>query len=115
MTGELKATDNRFYHVDRQWTKARKLALEALFINDGKARRSNSTNARVVKLTETSTTTPLVYWQSADWLLNQGLVEPVSGHFDMLQLTVAGWEEGRRLWNVPQRTLDRMMRKARAS
>lgn len=86
--------------VDRRWTKARRLGLEVFFSHHGRARRSNTTNLG----------TRLVYWQTIAWLEQEGLIEVAAP--DWYRLTVDGWEAGRRLWNVPQRAMDRMVREA---
>lgn len=100
-----------FLHDGRapgRWNGPKRRALEAFFINNGRARRSNTTDAMG----------GLVYWQSFDWLLREGLIEAASNVPTKIlgdyRLTLAGWEQGRQLWNVPQRTLDRMMSKAGA-
>lgn len=86
--------------MDLRWSTPRRLALEAFFINRGRARRSNSTDA----------SRSLAYWQSVDWLEAAGLVEragPRAGP-DEYRLTKAGWDAGGALWNLTAETLKRM-------
>lgn len=86
-----------------RWSKARRLALEAFFINAGVARRSNHTNA--------GTKPALAYWQSVDWLVDESLARPV-GIDGTHELTEEGWAAGAHLWNVPPATVARMRARA---
>lgn len=85
-----------------RWTGPKKRALEAFFIHNGRARRSNTTDA----------TAGLVYWQSFDWLLHEALIGPTVDLDGHATLTESGWLHGGQLWNVPRSTLNRMMHKA---
>jgi hypothetical protein len=88
--------------MERRWSKARRLALEAFFTHNGRARRSNTTDS--------IGTAALAYWQSVDWLEAEGLVERAGP--DAYRLTEAGWDAGGQLWHVPAVTLRRMKSKA---
>lgn len=94
--------------AQREWTKARREALEAFFINHGRARRSNTTKSMTVAAGHNA----MAYWQCVDWFVERNLVEHVPGEFDVYRLTSLGWEAGGRLWNVPPATLTRMRKKA---
>ena len=88
---------------ERRWSKPRRSALEAFFINNGRARRSNTTDSARAH----------AYWQSVDWLDAEGLIERAG--FDDYVLTDAGWTAGAQLWNVPPATVARMKTKAGAA
>lgn len=83
--------------TDRRWSKARRLALEAFFLNAGRARRSNSTN----------TSSAHAYWQSVDWLVDESLARAI-GIDGTHELTGEGWTAAAQLWHVPAATLRRM-------
>lgn len=88
---------------DPRWSKARKLALEVFWLNDGQARRSNVT----------ALDAGVVYWQSVAWLEEQGFIRYRSGRtFERYELTEAGWEAGARLWMVPTATVAAMRARA---
>ncbi len=69
-------------------TPARRKALEVLAERHAKGRSGRVSNI-------TNAGEGLVYWQSANWLVDQGLAEPVGGrheYFVYLRITEAGLE-----------------------